>query len=464
MATTVTLKPNAIDLSGSTSGTTTLQASAVAGTTTVTLPAATDTLVGKATTDTLTNKTLTSPTMTAPVLGTPASGTVTNLTGTASININGTVGATTPAAGAFTTVTASSTLTVTGAGSIEGLTVGRGAGAVATNTAVGASALAANTTGYNNAAFGQTALTTNTTGYQNTAVGRQALYANLDGINNTGLGMNALVTNISGSYNTAVGQGSLQSNTSASYTTAIGYQAGYNSNRTADTGAYNTFVGFQAGINISTGQVNVFIGSRTGTAGASRITGSANTVVGDFAGNYLEGAANTNAFFGQNSGYAITTGSKNTIIGSYGGNQGGLDIRTASNYIVLSDGDGNPRAYWDGSGNLTNPGTIGFGVASKTALKSQVTTTVTAGSATNIYNTAIGGNMGMYVMVIGVDSGGNWFCDFLTFLNNNSTTLLAGMNGGAPGSRTYSVAAGILRLNPSVTQTTVRVSGNELAV
>jgi len=61
MATTVTLKPNAIDISGSTSGTTTLQATAVAGTTTITLPAATDTLVGKATTDTLTNKTLTAP-------------------------------------------------------------------------------------------------------------------------------------------------------------------------------------------------------------------------------------------------------------------------------------------------------------------------------------------------------------------------------------------------------------------
>jgi len=41
-------------------------------------------------------------------LGTPSSGTVTNLTGTASININGTVGATTPAAGTFTTSTANS--------------------------------------------------------------------------------------------------------------------------------------------------------------------------------------------------------------------------------------------------------------------------------------------------------------------------------------------------------------------
>ena len=41
-------------------------------------------------------------------LGTPSSGTVTNLTGTASININGTVGATTASTGAFTTATANS--------------------------------------------------------------------------------------------------------------------------------------------------------------------------------------------------------------------------------------------------------------------------------------------------------------------------------------------------------------------
>jgi len=52
--------------SGSTSGTTTVQATAIAGTTTLTLPAATDTLVGRATADTLTNKTLTSPVITTP--------------------------------------------------------------------------------------------------------------------------------------------------------------------------------------------------------------------------------------------------------------------------------------------------------------------------------------------------------------------------------------------------------------
>ena len=46
-------------------------------------------------------------------LGTPSSGTVTNLTGTASININGTVGATTPATGAFTTISATGVITST---------------------------------------------------------------------------------------------------------------------------------------------------------------------------------------------------------------------------------------------------------------------------------------------------------------------------------------------------------------
>lgn len=58
-----------LGFSGSTSGTTTLQATAIAGTNTLTLPATTsDTLVGLAATQTLTNKTLTSPTITTPTL------------------------------------------------------------------------------------------------------------------------------------------------------------------------------------------------------------------------------------------------------------------------------------------------------------------------------------------------------------------------------------------------------------
>jgi hypothetical protein len=70
---------------GGTSGQTFLQATAVAGSTTLILPAATDTLVGKATTDTLTNKTLTAPTITgAGAIAGVFTGNITgNLTGNA---------------------------------------------------------------------------------------------------------------------------------------------------------------------------------------------------------------------------------------------------------------------------------------------------------------------------------------------------------------------------------------------
>jgi len=50
-----------VQLNGSTSGSVTLTAAAVAGTSTLTLPAVTDTLVGLAATQTLTSKTLTNP-------------------------------------------------------------------------------------------------------------------------------------------------------------------------------------------------------------------------------------------------------------------------------------------------------------------------------------------------------------------------------------------------------------------
>lgn len=73
-------------------------------------------------------------------LGTPSSGTVTNLTGTASININGTVGATTPTTGSFTTLAVSSTVSANG-------TVGT-SGQVLTSAGAGSPAVWATPTAY----------------------------------------------------------------------------------------------------------------------------------------------------------------------------------------------------------------------------------------------------------------------------------------------------------------------------
>jgi hypothetical protein len=198
------------------------------------------------------------------------------------------------------------TLITTNDATINGLTVGKGAGAVATNTAVGASALAANTTGSINSAFGYQAGFSLTTGTFNNFFGENAAYYQTTGSYNIAIGQGALQgvsgQSNTGSNNTAIGHNALLNNTTASNNTAVGYQAGY----TNSTGQYNTFIGTSAG-NLTTGGNNQFIGN-----GAGR---------------------------------SVTSGSGNSIIGNYSGNQGGLDIRTLSNYIVLSDGDGNPRVY-----------------------------------------------------------------------------------------------------------------------
>ncbi len=75
---------------------------------------------------------------------------------------------------------------------VNGITVGKGAASISSNTAIGLSALASNTTGINNVASGSEALNKNTTGSYNIASGYQALYANTTGSTNIANGYQAL--------------------------------------------------------------------------------------------------------------------------------------------------------------------------------------------------------------------------------------------------------------------------------
>jgi hypothetical protein len=224
--------------------------------------------------------------------------------------LNGTVGATTANTGSFTTVNAS-TLSTSADITVNGLTVGRGAGAVATNTAVGASALATNSTASNNTAVGYQAGYSNVTGVDNTFVGNSSGYyqtgllntfvgwnsglgvSGSSGTYNTAVGARSLNSLTSGGNNSALGEESLYSNTTGSYNTGIGCSALY-SNTTASN---NTAVGYQAGLSNTTGTLNTFVGR---LAGYPCTTGSYNTCLGDEAG--------YGAIF-------LTTGTNNVYIG-----------------------------------------------------------------------------------------------------------------------------------------------------
>jgi hypothetical protein len=187
-------------------------------------------------------------------------------------------------------------------------------------------------------AVGFQALQASSSSVPNTAVGIQTLIANTTGSENTAIGGNdaatynpTLASNTTGTKNTAVGFGALGSNTTASLNTAVGYQAGY----TNTTGRNNSLFGYQAGYSMNQTDASEGGNQLFGYAAGQAIT----------SGKY-------NSFTGYASGYLITTGSKNTIIGTFSGNQGGLDIRTANNHIVLSDGDGNPRGIFDNNGSF----------------------------------------------------------------------------------------------------------------
>jgi hypothetical protein len=175
--------------------------------------------------------------------------------------------------------------------------------------AIGDYAVVSGTLGGSSVAIGKSALRYGGN-FRNVAIGESALlYADTTSQQNVGIGYYALYDLTSGDNNTGVGNDVLQNIT---------------------TGSYNTCLGDSAGVNQTTPSSNTFIG--------------------------------------KSSGQYVTTGGSNTILGRYNGNQGGLDIRTSDNNIVLSDGSGNPRVITYSNGNTS------FGTTTNLAVVGVATT------------------------------------------------------------------------------------------
>jgi hypothetical protein len=153
------------------------------------------------------------------------------------------------------------TARVSGNATINGVSVGIGAGGQTSNTAVGSNSLRVNSTGYNNTIAGANSMYDNTTGYENAGLGVNSLRYNISGFRNSAFGVDALFWNDSGSDNTA-----------------IGARAGRGAGSTYNTtGTNNIFIGYNSVGELSTESNRTWIGNTSTTStwvGGSLLVGT----------------------------------------------------------------------------------------------------------------------------------------------------------------------------------------------
>lgn len=199
---------------------------------------------------------------------------------------------------------------------INGLKIGKGLASLSTNIAIGASTLAAATTGDKNVAIGSNALAANTNATDNTAIGYNTLAANTVGSGNTAIGsgsISAMNNATSGNVlrNTAVGNATLSAMTSGAYNTVMGTFA------LADmtSGSSNVSIGNEAGQKIGIGSVSntqmntsVIIGADARTLGS----GESNAIVIGYQG---RGLGSNTAVIG-NASTTMTSLNGEVLVGS----------------------------------------------------------------------------------------------------------------------------------------------------
>jgi hypothetical protein len=237
-----------------------------------------------------------------------------------------------------------------GANALGALTTGDG------NTAIGSGALDSTTTQSNNTAVGLNALGAATnTGAQNTAVGSGALDANTTASDNTAVGYNALGANTTGTRNTAYGSGALGANTTSNSSTAVGYHA-----LLLSTGANNVAIGDICGDAITSGSSNTAVGQEALT---TLTTGTSNVAIGTDALALLQTGSN-NVAVGLQALLNATTVSGCTAVGDHAAKTLTQNPVTAVGYQALLNvlaGDNTAVGYQAGDSIVGGTGGVFFG-------------------------------------------------------------------------------------------------------
>ena len=193
--------------------------------------------------------------------------------------------------------------------------VGRGIGAVNTNTALGCRAINSASSGSQNTAVGFETLFATNSGAANTAIGNRALRANGVGSNNVAIGRDALLVNLSGEKNIAIGNNAMESMSTGNANVCIGHYAGY-----GITGTGNVLIGPADDEN-----------STNATYVPPNIGGSRQLVIGSGTEAWIYGDANFDVTFNNN----VNIGSNLTVTGQLTVN--GTITSINSNIVEVDD-------------------------------------------------------------------------------------------------------------------------------
>ena len=180
---------------------------------------------------------------------------------------------------------------------VNGIRIGLGGGAVSGNTALGTSALNANTTGNYNTAVGVRALETNTTGSYNTALGLEANVGTNNLTNATAIGYRAIATNSNSIQLGSSGVTNVKTNGTLTSGTVTYPNTHGSANQVLSTTGSGTL-----------SWTTIDAGTLSGTTLKSTITGSSLTSVGTLANLTV-----TNTIVGSITGNAATATSANTV-------------------------------------------------------------------------------------------------------------------------------------------------------